>query len=194
MSRGRPELLRECIKKAYDLAKFKDNLEFLIKIDNDDNDTINMLKDSFFSKKNLRVFVNERVGFDYLWFVFTELFKLSKGDIIVPISDDLHIKRENWDSFFLPYKDKEVVAGRFSRFIITRKLLEKDDYIKNWTYSTLRGDQDIWRYAKSKGFYIQSGNYFYKKMHKTSREERLSRWKLKDLTILNKLNWKEYNV
>ncbi len=192
VSRERPKRLKGCIVKIYEKAKYPDTVECLVRIDEDDKDTIHMFKtDKDFRKfKNLRVFVGQRVGFDYLWLLFKHLFKKAKGDIIIPLSDDLYFTLQNWDEVFYTYKDESAVLSWKARVVLTKKIIEQDAYVRNWSYSSPRGDQDIWRYAITKGFHIEIPNWY----EKVLPEEEIERFKIIATLVLGELKWNELYI
>jgi hypothetical protein len=189
-SRGRPEYLKKCIAWANKLANQPDEVEYVVRIDEDDTETIKMFqKDSFFQTlDNLKVYIGPRVGYQNLWRLFKRLIELSTGDIIFPLSDDLHIKSKGWDDKFYQYKDKNVIAGCFARIVLTRKAIKEHEYIRNWTGNTIRAGENIWRYARDRGFYIQRSNWFHK-VDRTPTNEFYDRWELEDESLLEK-PWK----
>jgi hypothetical protein len=192
-SRGRKDSLKKSIQAAHHTAKFKDNIEFLIRLDDDDEETISMFKqDAYFKTlKNLRVFVGQRVGYFYNWVLLIGLFERVKGDIIVPIADDLFISLKHWDEFFLQYKDEPVVVSYKARLVLTKKIIEQDEYVKTWTKKVPEGDTRIYKYAYRNGFHIPIKNWLKKTdpHDKTKQEGLFKGWQLEDKAVLDNLRW-----
>lgn len=197
-SRGRPELLKQSIKSAYGLSKYKDRNEYLLRVDDDDIDTIDLLRsDNYFKQiKNLRIFIDKRVGYEYLWYIYKKFFSISKGVILFVICDDLHIILKDWDEKFYTYKDKEFVMSYRARLILTKKVIDKYEYIRDWTSKTIRADENIWRYALKNNFHIHIENWFRKNnpIDIIKNEGVFGGWRLKDKTVVDNLTWEETNV
>ena len=190
-SRERPELLKQAIQTSYDLAKFKDNLEIILRLDKDDVVSLEMINKEFKNFKNLRIFIGERVGYDYVWMLFRDMFQIAKGYIIIPFADDFSMCLPNWDEHFLQYKNESAVLGSRARMAFTKKIIDEDEYIRNFTYNMVSADTNIFYYAYKKNSYIHVKKFF-KKMHKTSSYEWNNRWKLENISILDNLKWVEY--
>jgi hypothetical protein len=194
-SRGRLDKLRTCIQTLYEKTKFKDNLEILVRLDDDDIDSINLFKEDYFKQiKHLIVYTGQRVGYTHMWILVKDMMQMCRGAIIVPISDEARFHHKNWDEFYyINFKDKAVVAGSRCRFVITRKMIEQDEYIKNFGYINRGGDNRVYRYAWSKGFYIVSHRPYrkddnFKEWDKTKKDS-YGGFELQDKTILNNLTW-----
>lgn len=93
-SRGRVKLLENLCKSVDDNTYDKNNIEMLVACDDDDQDTINALKQM--SYYWLKYFIRPRgnsISKDYQnW-----LYKYSKGEYIFVLNDDVEIKTKNWD-------------------------------------------------------------------------------------------------
>lgn len=98
-TRGRSEGLQNAIKTAYDLAQDKTQIEFLVRIDSDDEVTIKLipLLESQY-KDQIRFIIGSRGnGYADLHLMCNELAFYSKGDWLFLFNDDSEITTPNYD-------------------------------------------------------------------------------------------------
>jgi len=196
-SRGRVKTLKHCIYWIYSLAKFKDNLEIIVRLDDDDEKSIALFTDPYFKQmKNLIVYKGARVGFDNLWILFKEMFKMARGSIVIPMADDCMFKVKDWDEFYYTnFKDRAVVAGSKARFALTRKVMDEHEFIRNFSGGMMSGDVKIFYYAMKHNIFIPAKRLYkrYSTNDKTNKEGSYGGWKLKDPTVLDNLEWIKIN-
>lgn len=200
ISRKRHNLLKNAINSLYSKAVDTSRIEFLIRIDEDDSETIFMFKnDPFFKKiENIKIFIDPRIGYENIWRILEYFFGIARGDIFVPFADDCVLTLKNWDKIFLQYKDKSVGLGYRSRLILTKKIINENDYIRKWTENTRNADTKIARLLKKENKYIRISSW-YNKVNQTPWDETkiegsIGQWRLKDLSILDNLKWRELNI
>jgi len=127
----RPDLLREYMLITSGMAKNPEKIEWIIRIDDDDEESIVMLKtDRELKNKipNFKTFVGPRVGFlgacqTYLW-----LCDRAQGDILVLFGDDHKSIRQNWDEiiYFLInlYKTPIVIGGYHFAVVCSKEIFK----------------------------------------------------------------------
>jgi hypothetical protein len=88
----------------------KDNVELCLYLDNDDQETIDKIKNYSVNKK-IKYVVGERIILSQMW---NEAYKLADGDIIMHCGDDIRFRTLNWDNEirkeFLKFSDKIVLV------------------------------------------------------------------------------------
>lgn len=200
VTRKRVNLLKENIRLVYERAAYPDNIEYFIGIDNDDNETLDFIKtDEIFKKyKGIRVFSGPRVGHHNCYLFFREFLLLCKGEIIVPMADDLHIRKKGWDEIALKYKNEAVVLGWRARMAFTRKAIEKYDCVRDYFQKKhiRKIDSNLWKKAHKEGFYrvIAQRWAVNNRFLETEKSRKERNWRLKDLSILNNFKLKEIKI
>ena len=161
MSRKRPLRLKECIESVFNMACFPDNVEILVRVDQDDKLTLDFCKDdSIFKNKTIRVFSGPKIGLLMGRIMLKRLCENTRGDFIVPIADDCFMVNE-WDKILLPYKGKVAVLGNGPRIAITRLAYEKYDFIKDFGgENTLKLDYKLYRFAMKNKIFIEIPKLF----------------------------------
>lgn len=102
-TRGRPESIQHAIKTAYNLAKDKNSIEFLVRTD-DDNEVTNKLIPNleYHYKDQIKFIVGPRGnGYADLHLMVNELAAQAKGDWLLLFADDAEIVTPNWDQVVL---------------------------------------------------------------------------------------------
>jgi len=107
-SRGRVELLIETVNSIINKCDDVNNIEILIKVDDDDIETINKLKT--YEKFDLITMVisSRRKGYASLNEFYNELYEKSSGEFIFCANDDMTIQTDKWDTLVKPYSGKFV--------------------------------------------------------------------------------------
>jgi len=139
----------------YNNASDPESIETLIKIDDDDEATIELFRcdEEVRGLPNIRLFNGPRVGFINLYKVFTRLFMITGGDIILPFSDDLEITLEKWDNKFWSYRKKPVLIGHKYIFAFTRKAMDLYMWLRVWNGRTKGADGRMWERARRMHIY-----------------------------------------
>lgn len=96
-SRKRPQLLFNFIKSIFENAKNKDSVEILVRIDNDDIESLRLAEYKF--NFNVSFFSGDRPS--NLHSSINELVSISTGENIFVCNDDIEIITKNWDSLAL---------------------------------------------------------------------------------------------
>ena len=99
-SRKRVEMLNETLYSIYSLADLSNsNFEVLIKIDFDDHETLDYIKNWSNEYENLYFIVSSRKkGFLNATDFTEDLIDLSKGKYILAANDDMVFKTQNWNT------------------------------------------------------------------------------------------------
>lgn len=107
-SRGRVELLIQTLNSIITKCDNINNIEILIKVDDDDFETINRLKS--YDNFNLITMVisSRKNGYASLNEFYNELYEMSSGEFIFCANDDMTIVTDKWDSLVKPYSGEFV--------------------------------------------------------------------------------------
>jgi hypothetical protein len=99
-TRGRPELLNRCIQSALETAKIPSDIEFIIRIDDDDLSYKDLPK-----IHNIKVFIGPRQNLSQCF-----LYEKARGPIYMIANDDIVFCTKGWDEIvikeFEKYPDK----------------------------------------------------------------------------------------
>jgi len=160
VSRGRKEKLEYYLHKLYSKAKHPELVETLIRVDDDDLDTINSFTPSFCGeyRKYIRMYSGPRVGYSHSWMLVQKLGEMSTGDILFPLADDCDPCFNEWDDFLLQYKDKAVVIGWRARIVFTRLAFNKYEEVRTYGHS-IHGphgdDSNLMHFALHNNFFCR---------------------------------------
>jgi len=102
----RPLLFKKNFLKMFKLADHPRNIEWVIRIDDDDHDSIRMFKTDKKFKNYFNVFVGPRVGFWKWNYMLMFLCDKAKGDIMITWGDDSYGVKESWDSYIIDIIEK----------------------------------------------------------------------------------------
>ncbi len=102
-SRGRIEFLLQTLNSLIDKCDDINNIEILVKVDDDDTETINGLKS--YDKFNFITMVvsGRKNGYASLNEFYNELYEKSSGEFIFCANDDMTIITDKWDTLVKPY-------------------------------------------------------------------------------------------
>jgi hypothetical protein len=199
VSRKRPSALSQNLSLLYQFADYPDNLECLIRIDDDDPETENAYRNGEFFKSHrnrVRMYKGPRLGYRYIWFLEKQMYELSSGSIIVPFADDCQPFLKGWDSIPLKYKDLPRVVGMRVRLMLTRPAIEKYDILKNFGGMGPGSDVAMFRFASKENIFIDMKKW-YKRVQPeddVQKEGPLGKWKVEDANILKRLKLEEVLV
>lgn len=163
-SRGRPTLLQNALQSLYSTCSNIDNLECLVRVDNDDTATSKQMFEPFYP--NLKFIEGERP--DNLIKSYNELVSAGAGDLFWSLNDDIQILTPNWDiligenikkfqsdnnikdNIFLcatadTSVDKSAGTNYSSFVLISKEAVETLGYFMNEKFRTLGGDSHICR-------------------------------------------------
>ena len=70
------------------------------------------------------------------WYLKNKMWldNVTSGDIVAPWADDNDIFRQDWDELFLPHRDKSLVIGYRSRWVLTRKSIDEYKIVNDFFY------------------------------------------------------------
>jgi glycosyltransferase involved in cell wall biosynthesis len=99
-SRKRVEMLNETLYSIYSLADLNNpNFEIIIKVDFDDHETLDYIKNWSNEYENLHFIINSRKkGFLNLVDFLEDMMDLAKGKYILVANDDMIFKTQNWNT------------------------------------------------------------------------------------------------
>ena len=101
-SRGRPAELDETLRLLLKNCKRKQEIEVLVRVDEDDAETQSMMG----KWKNLKVFVGEQVGYENLHILYNDLAKEACGKWLFLLADDAKVETSGWDRLITGIKDR----------------------------------------------------------------------------------------
>lgn len=114
-SRKRYEYLYASVEKLINTASNPENIEILIRIDNDDKDTISKIA-TFPKDWNIMWVVGNRYdGYKDLHIMFDELCRLSTGEFYWLWNDDVIVKSDGWDDVLREFINKLCVIRTMHR-------------------------------------------------------------------------------
>ena len=106
-TRQRPHNIDRLWKSIMDTVDDSDNVEMCLYVDNDDNLTIDHIKNKYNNNKKIKFIIGERIILSKMW---NEAYKLATGNIIMLCGDDIVFRTKSWDKIirkeFNKYSDK----------------------------------------------------------------------------------------
>ena len=97
-SRGRPDSAKSAINKLFALAAQPEQVEVIIRTDNDDP---KVARYQALTSDNIKVIVGESHGYVGIWRYFEECYNVSRGQVVVDYIDDAEMETPGWDSLYL---------------------------------------------------------------------------------------------
>jgi hypothetical protein len=141
-TRKRVSALLTSIDELVSLAKNPDDIEILLKVDSDDEDTLKILP---WLPPQVKTLIYPRMrGYADLHIFQNDLAKIAQGKWLWIYNDDCVIKTQNWDEVISNYGDKFVVinpeahTGHPCFPIVPRRLFEW------WGHLSLSRQTDSW--------------------------------------------------
>lgn len=112
-TRKRITLLKECLDSFNHKTTNKSLVEILIKIDTDDIDTIDFVKEyTLTSEIEIKTIISDRKnGYSSLGDFNNSLAEISESEFLFGMNDDIEILTEGWEQQFLKYKNKSFILG-----------------------------------------------------------------------------------
>jgi len=169
MSRGRQQGLKRLINSVFENAKNPKCVEIVVYIDDDDWATRKLYEGEYKDNPNIVFIMGTRVGYLGWRLVWDKFYEYLRGDVFMAIPDDCWVILKHFDEVYYKFKDQAVVfgpnRGRYRcRFGYTRKLVEQDEYIRNYANPNpiQKADRYIADYAISNGFYVKTSNMYRK--------------------------------
>lgn len=154
-SRGRTEHLKACVDSIYDHAHDKMSFDVIVRIDDDDLETKELLDSGYFSGVNLRYLSGDRLGYDGLYKDWDRIFPMI-GRSFIYYSDDHRMTMPDFDVLLSKHLDHPCVFGLRARNGVTRLLMEKDNFFGRYAGMNGKCDTYIWQRAKQLGLYEPS--------------------------------------
>ena len=99
-ARGRFEKTKDVIESAYDMSRFPDEVETIIRIDEDDTELVGQL-DKMPRLPGLKFIIGDRMkGYASLYSMVNELCGHANGDLMLLWSNDVWFKDKGWDEMY----------------------------------------------------------------------------------------------
>jgi len=116
-TRNRVDKLTDAIHSLYSNAKYKEKVEFCIKMDDDDHETIDYIK-KLSKFINIKYDISPREGgYADLYKFFNKCCEISTGDWLFLFNDDGRMLTGNWDEIFLNINPFEVKGWKGTKDI-----------------------------------------------------------------------------
>jgi len=114
-SRGRIDLIKKTIDSVYNNAKDPSNIEFLIRLDNDDTVALSRISEITNYKLDTIVIVGERFrGYRDLHIYVNEMCALSRGEFIFLFNDDSEIVSKDWEQSLIAHRKQTIILNPFT--------------------------------------------------------------------------------
>lgn len=107
--RGNIDCTIEMVKNVFETSSKPENIELLIRMDDDDESVKILLEDDIFDKYNTKLYVGFRHGYININKYYNELVTMTTGDILFHWGNDGIILTEGWDNIFSSYIGKIVI-------------------------------------------------------------------------------------
>lgn len=142
-TRDRFEHCSQTISSFFDNAKDVNNIEFIIRCDNDDLNFIQKLHLLPYFDKLKIIIGNRHRGYIDLHVFYNEMFKIANGNYVMPINDDLFCRCKNFDELILsrPIDDIKIYTGKSNGHyqgwyfpIINKKILNELGYVSRCVF------------------------------------------------------------
>lgn len=142
-TRGRFEHVSKTINSFFEMAKNKNNIQLILRCDNDDFDFLSKIKE-LPHLDSIQIIIGSRYGgYLDLHLFYNEMLKLAVGNFIIPINDDLICNTLNYDELILskPIDDIKIYTGRnngnFQGWyfpIINKRILDELGYLSRCVF------------------------------------------------------------
>lgn len=170
-TRKRVQLLKECLDSFNNKTTEKSIVELLIKMDTDDIETIDFVK-NYKSEISIKYIISDRKnGYGSLNEYYDSLAEISDSEFLMVFNDDIEMLTEGWEQHFKPYSGKCFVLAVNNKRIKKGEWLPifegyngnpsipKEFYLKFGTLSHHPMLDDWWVYSKDRileqGFNIE---------------------------------------
>jgi len=155
-SRNRYKLLKECLYSIFNSVHNIANVEIIVRLDDDDPSLKKYFKKiDLLSHLSVKVIKGERYGYSRVTTYFDEMIPLSKGDIILPFSDDSfiwdHPSCKGWEVDLEKFRGKKLLIRSKSLPMFTRSFYKE---MGKFSQLTCAFDTGLPGIAKAKGMYI----------------------------------------
>ena len=112
-TRNRVILLKECLDSFNNKTQDKSLVEILLKIDTDDLETIEFIKQyKLTSSIEIKdIITNRKNGYGSLDEHMNHLSSFSEAEFLLGMNDDIEMLTEGWEQRFIPYKGKNFLLA-----------------------------------------------------------------------------------
>lgn len=110
-TRGRIEGLTTIVGQLDENCADPSRVELLLKLDMDDEEVVKFVIKNLRPRFQVNAIVSDRRrGFDDLNCYMDELYQISRGDLLVFMTDDQYCETPNWDAIIAPYASNPLQA------------------------------------------------------------------------------------
>ena len=110
-TRKRIQLLKECLDSFNKKTIRKSLVEILLKIDNDDLETL-QFAESYKSSIDIKIVLSDRKnGYGSLHEHYDSLANISEAEYLMVFNDDIEMITEGWEQYFVPFRGKNHVLA-----------------------------------------------------------------------------------
>lgn len=112
-TRRRVKLLKECLDSINNKTQDKSLVEILLKIDTDDQETIDFIKQyEPTSSIEIKYIITDRKnGYGSLDEHMNHLASLSEAEFLLGLNDDIEMVTDGWEQHYIPYKGKNFLIA-----------------------------------------------------------------------------------
>lgn len=158
VTRKRINFLQKGLQLFADNTSRLDDIEFLLAIDDDDDDTISNLN-NLPKNLNIKPVIGKRLGYENINAYYYNLLRQANGQFLFFISDDFYILTKNWDMFIRKHRNQICIIFPEVEmvFVCHRKIIEiYADILNNGRISEHYAIDHIYKYiAISLGIYAR---------------------------------------
>jgi len=116
-TRGRVNRLERCLNSFNKKTKNKEKIELIVKIDNDDLDTLDFLK-NYKSEIDLKIIVSEREdGYGSLHKFYNEMANASNAEYLYIYNDDIWMDTDGWEEIVQKYSGEHFVILAHNTYV-----------------------------------------------------------------------------
>lgn len=110
-TRNRLKMFTESVDSLLSNVSSLDQIEILVAMDDDDDETVNEIKKIIHNKKNIKLFLFTRKHYHGLHEYINFLAKQCSGKFIMIWNDDCLMETKDWDKFIMEYDNKFVMLS-----------------------------------------------------------------------------------
>ena len=139
-TRGRFDLLKSSIQSLLNNAHNTNSFEVLLAMDDDDTETINLVKQYAEENPDLNInySITPRYGYERLHVYLNDLCKIAKGELLFLWNDDARIDTKNWDLKIKKYvEENEKMLFLFLDNVKPREMYYNFPLVSKNVYETL---------------------------------------------------------
>lgn len=116
-TRGRVDQLLQSMKQSISTSIEPENIEFCIRVDDDDTSTLERIEEIKELHPNIQLIIGSRLtGYSSIHLMYNELAEIAKGTYFYLYNDDAFLETEGWDLIISEYKNRVcwIMTGDYS--------------------------------------------------------------------------------